>query len=393
MRFKDDHFYSFDIIRAVAAIAVVVLHWGEFTVPGFRPPFAEAFEFFYKFGALAVPLFFVLSGFVFDWLYAPSIKCGAIDASSFFLLRFSRLYPLFLVTFVVVGIEFLLTNGEVGYSFDGLYVDGYHALLTATMTTGWGFEHGFSFNGPSWTVSTEVFLYGAFFIASHRFGTSPAAIAAMIVIGLTLMPISVHLAGGLVQFFAGVAAHQLFRRWSRHQDSIWIVVSAGIALSLTLLYAYEYHAREGLTFFRNWLPHANKLERRYQIARDLLFPALVFPLFVFTQAAFERKLSFIGNFHKLFFTWCGNISYSLYLWHYPLMIGFAILAKCASLTFAFYLPTTFASYFAVLFAISHLSFYHFERPMMLRIRNYFKTRQPQMLSPEPTGVATKSSMR
>lgn len=394
MHSRDDHLYSFDISRAVAAIAVVVLHWSEFTAPGFMPPFAREFGFLYHFGALAVPLFFVLSGFVFDWLYTIPIRHGAIDAASFFLLRFSRLYPLFFVTFVVVAIEFLLTGGRIGYSFDGLYIDAYHALLTITMTTGWGFEHGFSFNGPSWTVSTEVFLYGVFFIVSHRFGTKPMTIAVMIIAGLALMPVSVHLAGGLVQFFAGVTAHRLFRSWSHRQNGTWIVVAASIAIGLIWLYGHEYHAREGLIFLRDRFPHAAKLETRYQIVRDLLFPALLFPLVVFMQAACERRLSMTAVLRHPLVTWSGNISYSLYLWHYPLMIGFAIVSGYAGTSpFAFYSPAIFVAYVIVLFSVSHLSYYRFEQPMMRRIRSHFQPRHLEAPAPGTAGVAIKVAIR
>ncbi|MFD0804080.1 acyltransferase family protein, partial [Streptomonospora algeriensis] len=97
-----DRIYSFDLSRAIAALAVVVLHWSELAAPGSAPPFGQSLDFFYRFGALAVPLFFVLSGFVFDWLYAIRIRAQRIDAATFFVLRFSRLYPLFIATFGVV---------------------------------------------------------------------------------------------------------------------------------------------------------------------------------------------------------------------------------------------------------------------------------------------------
>lgn len=382
MNSSDDHIYSFDISRAIAAIAVVLLHWGEFAAPGSLPPFAQAFGFFYRFGALAVPLFFVLSGFVFAWLYATPVRHGRITAGSFFVLRFSRLYPLFFVTFVVIAIEFLLAGNRIGYSFDSLHTDAYHALLTLLMMTGWGLEHGFSFNGPSWTVSTEVFLYGAFFVVVRRFGIRPVTIAAMIVAGLALMPVSVHLAGGLVQFFAGVAAHRFFVRWSTRQSGAWIVAAAAIAIVLTMAYGHEYRSRDALALLHDRFPHATKLDTRYQIVRDLLFPALLFPLVVFLQAALERRLSAAAAIlHHPIVAWAGNVSYSLYLWHYPLMIGCAILAGMTGASpFLFYSPAIFLAYAIVLVVISHLSYYRFERPMMRCIRARFAPRRPDAAS-------------
>ncbi len=389
------HIYSFDLSRAIAAIAVVVLHWSELSAPGYAPPFRQSLDFFYRFGALAVPLFFVLSGFVFDWLYAARIRAQRIDAATFFVLRFSRLYPLFFVTFGVVAIEFLLAGSRIGYSFDGSHIDAYHALLTVVMMTGWGLEEGFSFNGPSWTVSTEVFLYGVFFIISRRFGIRPITIATMILAGIAMMPVSVHLAGGLVQFFAGVAAHRLFLRWSSHQNAVWIILAAAASLCLICLYGNEYHTRSGLEFLRSRILYDPKLDTRYQIVRDLIFPALLFPIVVFMQAALERKLRIAAVLRHPIVTWMGNVSYSLYLWHYPLMIGFAIGAAYAGASsFLFYSPTIFFLYLAVLIFMSHLSYYRFERPTMHAIRGRFRPQRPKVLltsaSDITTGVAAKS---
>lgn len=396
MNSSDEHIYSFDLSRVIAALAVVMLHWNELAAPGSAPPFEHSLNFFYRFGAFAVPLFFVLSGFVFDWLYAVQIRTQRINAATFFVLRFSRLYPLFIATFGVVALEFLFAGSPIGYNFNGLYTDAYHALLTIVMMTGWGLEKGFSFNGPSWTVSTEVFLYGVFFLVSRRFGIRPVTIAVMALVGFAMMPVSVHLAGGLIQFFAGVAAHRMFLRWSHNRNAVWIVLAAVAALSLTWLYGNEYHTRSGLEFLHSRIPHAPKLDTRYQIARDLIFPALLFPMVIFMQAALERKLRIAAVLRHPIVAWMGNLSYSLYLWHYPLMIALAVGAVYAGASpFLFYSPAVFCLYLIVLTLLSHLSYYRFERPMMHAIRGRFRRRRPQTFpasaSDIATGVAAKST--
>ena len=390
-----EHIYSFDLSRAIAALAVVVLYWSELAAPGCAPPFEQALGFLYRFGALAVPMFFVLSGFVFDWLYAKPVASKRISAKTFFVLRFSRLYPLFFVTFVVVALEFLFARKWIGYGFAGLYADGYHALLTLGMMTGWGLEKSFSFNGPSWTVSTEVFLYGAFFLVSRRFGINTLTITAMIVAGFVMMPVSVHLAGGLVQFFAGVVAHRLFLRWSFHRNGTWIVIAALVALCLTWLYGHEYHTREGLEFLRTRLPYVAKLDIRYQIFRDLLFPALLFPLVVFIQAALEKKLQIASVLRHPFVLWSGNMSYSLYLWHYPLMIGLVIGATYAGASpLLFYSPAVFVAFGAILVLLSHASYYHFERPMLRIIRDRLLRGAPEILPiSRPVAASPETTIR
>ena len=103
-----ERFYALDILRAVAAFAVVIYHWAHFMPPflqantGGELPFAQVLGSIYAGGYRAVPLFFTLSGFVFFWLYADQVSSKSLGAWRFTVLRFSRLYPLHFFTLLVV---------------------------------------------------------------------------------------------------------------------------------------------------------------------------------------------------------------------------------------------------------------------------------------------------
>jgi peptidoglycan/LPS O-acetylase OafA/YrhL len=112
---KDEitRFYSLDILRGIAAIAVVLYHWRHFfgsnlphsqKIDVMKMPFADWSSLIYVHGHLAVDLFFCLSGFIFYFLYSKPIVSGNISPSNFFWLRFTRLYPLHLVTLLTVYI-------------------------------------------------------------------------------------------------------------------------------------------------------------------------------------------------------------------------------------------------------------------------------------------------
>src|SRR5882672_6997435 len=97
------HLHSLDALRGIAALAVVAFHYSNFfTVGNALPasfnvsdqPFYGMVPLIYKSGWLAVDLFFTLSGFVFFWLYSARVSDRSVSAGKFFLLRFSRLYPL-----------------------------------------------------------------------------------------------------------------------------------------------------------------------------------------------------------------------------------------------------------------------------------------------------------
>ena len=80
-----------------------------------------------------------------------------------FQVRLSRLNPLHLVNLVLVaGLQWQKMRSQGGYFVDHLN-DAYHFALNLFFATAWGFEEGFSFNAPIWSVSIEVLLYGLFF--------------------------------------------------------------------------------------------------------------------------------------------------------------------------------------------------------------------------------------
>lgn len=104
---KSHRFVFLDGLRGIAAMAVVIMH---FTQPGNRTPlFASA--------ALAVDLFFGLSGFVIAWSYYQRLA-NDLSFTSYIKKRLVRLYPMFLLGILVGVIAFLLkfSSGENTYS-------------------------------------------------------------------------------------------------------------------------------------------------------------------------------------------------------------------------------------------------------------------------------------
>ena len=108
-------------------------------------------------------LFFVLSGFVIHYNYSSSVSLpGGIRA--FFVARFARLYPLFLLVFVISTVEvFRTADGQV---------DNLGPIpLFLTFTQSWWFwvfgdrpssEAYSNATGLMWSLSTEAFFYATY---------------------------------------------------------------------------------------------------------------------------------------------------------------------------------------------------------------------------------------
>src|SRR5690606_3845377 len=156
-------------LRGIAALWVVIYHFGDQYLPALRPE--QAGHLVGK-GYLAVDLFFMLSGFVLAHVYhADFTRFDPGRYRDFLAARVARLYPLHLLVllaFVVTAIagrlfEFVLTG-----QFERLPLDGAHSItaLLANLLMLQGLAAGeLSWNYPAWSISVEFFAYLLFPLA------------------------------------------------------------------------------------------------------------------------------------------------------------------------------------------------------------------------------------
>ena len=92
-------------------------------------PLYGMLRLFYEKGYIGVGYFFLLSGFIFFWLYQDSIKSKSTTFQEFWVARISRLYPLHLATLLIVAVLQFWYIAHEGNSFVYPYNDIYHFLL------------------------------------------------------------------------------------------------------------------------------------------------------------------------------------------------------------------------------------------------------------------------
>ena len=110
-----------------------------------RQPFYDFFSVFYHYGLYAVELFFMISGFIFFYLYADNIHSNKTSAKTFIVNRVSRLYPLYIFTFAVVAILQIIFFKSHNYFLFILWM-----TFTMPFWIYWWFNHGdLSEVGPS----------------------------------------------------------------------------------------------------------------------------------------------------------------------------------------------------------------------------------------------------
>ena len=177
-RAAGERLIGLELLRFLAAIGVLVWHYQHFlfvgavqTAPDWKNmPLYWLLAPFYTHGYSGVELFWCLSGFIFTWKYGETIGRAGLSFGRFALLRFSRLYPLHLMTLLVVAALQWMYCVRYGQTFVYIPNDISHFVMNVFFANYWGFQSGESFNGPSWSVSAEVLSYIVFFCVTRCAG-------------------------------------------------------------------------------------------------------------------------------------------------------------------------------------------------------------------------------
>jgi peptidoglycan/LPS O-acetylase OafA/YrhL len=306
---------SLDLLRGIAAI--IVLFWHFSGIFHAQPAF-EIFRPFYTNGQAAVDVFFVISGFILQHVYADKFGSGA-DLQNFIVRRLARLYPLHLITLLIVAalfFGFYYKTGIYGYVF--LNDDLRHFLMNLFFVQYVGFQDGFSFNAPSWSLSSEFWIniiFGALILTLGRklavlAGLIIAVISAIVLIfihgqwlSLTsidgwLEPILLRAAAG---FFAGVVTYEIWTRTQVTQTIANLMLTISACSILVLMS----------------LPRTSSA----LVFVEASIAIIAAPLMIFSAASsvFAEKIgsSYPGR-------WIGVTSFSVYMWHFPVAAAMAL---------------------------------------------------------------------
>ncbi len=342
-----------DGLRGIAAFAVIFWHWQHFFFNGTTPgpfstegqPFYQAVSVFYREGWRAVPLFFALSGVIFFWLAEEKLVSKKMSLAAFAVDRFSRIYPLYIVTFFAVFIVQLFVRGETGSYFVYPFYDAYHAVLNIFMVSAWGLEDGWSFNGPVWSISVEILLYITFAFGCILGKARYPFFASLLILGYLLPASAFKVASGLTQFYLAGLLFVAFRKGKQRFGNRAIVpfaIAAIICWAVLIL-----------------VPETKKF----------LLDTVAFPIGIVAVTALNLRY----QPRSRLFEWLGDVSYSVYLWHFPLQCLFVLTAfRLGYDKSVFYSPVVAVAFFGVATVISILSFSYIELPAKRVLRSLLK---------------------
>jgi peptidoglycan/LPS O-acetylase OafA/YrhL len=355
-------------VRFFAALYVVMYHTLTELVRGKDDPTAVNGDFL-GLGYISVSFFFVLSGFILARVYLE--KDQGFSFRQFWVARFARVYPLFLLTLVLDTPHWFLS---------GVRRVGFHAAITSTfevfvanlaLLQAWIVSLR-GIDNPNWSLSVEAFFYILFpFISIPlrrlKSGSLYWGMAFCYIIGMVL----IHFAGGLPvpidaikfspilhlhEFVEGICAALITMRLKNRGDKSLKSLSVYLLWGSALAFAT-------FVFFS---PHLLNLHL-------LIHDGMLSPLFltVIISLAYGSTIlhSMLSNRYLLLL---GESSYGLYLIHIPVWH----IAKHLPSGHSF---ATYPLYLATAIGLSVACFCYFERPSRRFILKIFQARSVETL--------------
>jgi peptidoglycan/LPS O-acetylase OafA/YrhL len=145
-------------LRFFAAFAVVIYHFARPALTGW-PTFLQNLA---GSGYVAVDFFFVLSGFVLSYSYLKQNGSITGAKSSFYVARFARIYPAYLLAFLLAAPTNIMLSLHVNHLGTAIVKLLSSAVAVLTLQQAWTPWTAWAWNFPAWSISVEAFFYVLF---------------------------------------------------------------------------------------------------------------------------------------------------------------------------------------------------------------------------------------
>ena len=347
-----------EAFRFLTAFAILVFHYRHFAFVADKPvgleperlPLYAPLRVLHDSGAFGVWVFWCISGFIFFWKYRDPIAERAVGGWKFFTLRFSRLYPLHLVTLLLVALLQMAYFDLRGVFFVYQDNDLPHFLTQFFMASEWGITRGESFDGPIWSVSVEVLVYLLFFLMLRA---TRSWLLNVVIVAACLAAIYLHISGQvtycLVLFYAGGLAAAARRAVDVSRFRMVIETCGGLVATIVMPLVI-YALRDQLDRF------------------DILLFAGFTPILLF---CLSRQINFPRPVQAAIVA-AGNTTYSSYLLHFPLQLAIVLCFALSGRPVPVYSGALFAVYLLTVLLLSYFTFRCFEAPAQRFIRGAFR---------------------
>jgi peptidoglycan/LPS O-acetylase OafA/YrhL len=304
----EKHSKSIDGLRAVAVVAVIINHFNESLLPS---------------GFLGVDVFFVISGFVFTSSIFKKKEKNAIEYfTGFYKRRIKRLYPALLFCFSITAfaISFFDPNPAISIRTGLLSIPGFSNLyLFKNATDYWSQSAKLNPFTHTWSLGVEEQFYFIFPVVIFfttgllwnklSLDRSKKILAVLSLISLLLYGLNVYVRPELAYYVIP------FRFWEIGAGCLlyMILKSGGRVISGSFFQLYSILVLIISIFF---LP-----KEYYPVSTTLIVFFTCLLIVVIKSREELRNVNSTGNILTTrAFLYTGKISYSLYLWHWVVIV-------------------------------------------------------------------------
>ena len=347
-----NYIYSLQLIRILAAFIVMLFHINAIFEAKYGMTMLQDIVHFGKSG---VHIFFVLSGYVMYMVHKSDIGKGLNKAKLFANKRFTRIYPTYWILTSFVLLSMYLTSGEVkAYKYSFTYIFQSYSLVE------FGMMDGNPLIPAAWTLFHEIKFYAFFCLLILIKNSTIRNIAIYSVAALTLFAtffnvselgvFNFYFSSWNILFALGVLSGWITDHYSLKLGKKKFVVIAIIAFIIVSIICNHYL----------WLT-----EPRSIVAFGIVSFLVVTALSCYETVVPQNTLFKPSTRPAIMLL--ANITYCLYLIHYPVYTIVVIIAQKISLSYGLVIVIMIISSF-----VASIIYYKIiEEPLMVAMKKRF----------------------
>ena len=355
-------------VRFLAALSVALYHLS----PDVAASLGISPFYFYENSGDPVELFFILSGFILTYTHPEMGGAEAPAVRQFYFSRFAKIYPIYLLGWIVFAPLVYSNLAALHGHSAGLYMRlAFYGVISLALLQAWTPATANAWNTPGWSLSAEAVFYASFpflfaFLKNRSVGVLLSLIGAcwlfsvIPTLTLSFLPSSLGQAYWLRElvnftpvlrigeFIAGICMARLYLSQGMTKARVFDAAAFAALVAAVAVIVLANHV----------------------LAKALLFPAFILLLYCLARAKGPLG-GWLGSKPMVLL---GEASFAFYILHVPLFRYAKMLFPSVATA-----PAPFLGFLLVLTAVSIVSFLFIEKPLCAHLRKAYKSSR----SPHP----------
>ncbi len=370
MKNQENKLGYLNILRFLGAFLIaILLHWNDHVLPaiGQTNNFDSINHFLYYLTVnsyVFTEMFFIISGFLFAKIYIDRIKNNNYTLKKFMTSRYIRIFPLVIISSIVMYILHSIYFNKFGVFFScgtkKIEILIFDILFAGISTL--GIQIG-SLNGPIWYIGPLMLCYILAYFLTQKYKKNnnyliyslPIFVGLYIFLsGYNLFILNTNIARGLIAFFTGtlIGNTKVLNYFDTLKTKKKYIIKSIMFIIILLFTSTIIFNKSDL-----YIGSYNDSIITYSL---FFFPLVI--LFLYDIKIINK----IGN-TKLF-KFLGNISYSIYIWNFPILLSLSYLIKIGILPYTHTWIFMLIS-FIIHILIASISYYLIEQKLTNKIKD------------------------